>query len=176
MISKGKTMLKLFTLLCFLIINFSIVAQKASYYVDKTIDLNNFTNFYLLNCPLDAHDLTNPFIDKTLLNKQENNYFALYNELSLKNLTIIDGESTESTFLVNLYESSSFDATVSTPIDYKPKRIKGPHLILDIISGANNKLVWRGWINLKKIKSSNVTQKAIYLILLNFRIEPVIVE
>ena len=176
MISKGKTMLKLFTLISFLLINFSIAAQKASYYIDKSVDLNKFTNFYLLNCPLDAHDLTSPFINKNNLNVKENNYYVLYNELSLKNLTIIDGESTESTFLINLYEGSSFDATVLKPADYKPKRIKGPHLILDIVSGKNKTLVWRGWINVKKIKSANITQKAIYLILLNLNLVPVIVE
>jgi hypothetical protein len=172
-------MLKFFTLIGFFLIYFSGHAQKAFYFQDKDVDLNKFSYFYLANSPMDAHELVDPFLDKNKLDANKYMFFALYNEASLKNLTIIDGSSEFLTLIFNLYEASSFDQSTFLPMSYKPKKIKGNFLILDILNGANKTLVWRGWIDLKKIKATEVYtlyQKAIHQIFLNFTIEPTVIE
>ena len=172
-------MVKFFSLIGFLLIYLPVYSQKASYYKDAATDFHTFSYFYLLNCPLDAHELTDPFLDKKSLNNNEINYFIIYNEMSLKNLTLIDGEGSTGTLLINLYEGSSFNDQVTTPSGYKKKKLKGKNLVIDIQNGANKTLVWRGWIDLAKIKATDayaLYQKAIYNILQNFTIEPTIIE
>jgi len=172
-------MLKFLSFISFTFIYLSASAQKASYYVDKTIDLNKYNYFFLANCPIDPHDLTSPYLNKSSLNSTEMGYFILYNEFSLKNLVIIDGHAEKGTLQINFYEGGSFDAGTPTPPGYKPKKLSRSHLIIDMIDGGTKTLVWRGWIDLSKIKSSNsyqLYQKGISSILNNFHIEPVISE
>lgn len=172
-------MLKFFTLISFLCFYLSTSAQKAFYYQDNSVELNKYTYFYMVNSTIDAHELTDPFIDKRSLYINNMKFFILYNELSLKNLTLIDGESGSGTILWDLYEGSSFNEKTLTPSAYKRKKLKGNFLIIDALDGANSTLIWRGWIDLKKVKAPNTYsqyQKAICLILLNFRITPTIIE
>src|ERR1700741_3677121 len=104
--SGGKLMLKIISLIGFMGFYFSAFGQKASNYLDPTVDLNKYQWFYFPNSPLDAHQLTDPFLDKKLLNENNSLYFVLYNELSLKNLTILDGNGPEGTLEAYIYEGS----------------------------------------------------------------------
>src|SRR5688500_15490769 len=112
-------MVKFLSFLSFLFIYLSASAQKASYYIDKAVDLNKFNYFYLTTCPIDAHELTSPYFDKSVLKDNEIGCFILYNEFSLKNLVIIDGHSGTGTFSVSFYEGTSFDANTQTAVGYK---------------------------------------------------------
>jgi hypothetical protein len=171
----GKLMVKIISLLAFMGIYFSAFGQKASYYTDPAANLNTYQWFYMPNSSLDAHAITNPFLDKKSLNDLDNLYFILYNELSLKNLTILDGNGPEGTLEAYIYEGSNF-ANQLTPLGYKTRKIKGRYLIIDFLNASNHVLVWRGWLDLKKMKGTlyQQYQKAITLILTNLKIEPVI--
>ncbi len=171
-------MVKFISLLILSSIYFSVFGQKASYYKDPNTDLNKYNWFYLPDGPLDAHDLTNPFLDKSSLDINKYSIFILYNELSLKNLTILDGNGGEGTLKIQLYEGSAFKP-VNAPLGYKSKKLKGRILILDIMNPSNDTLVWRGWIDLKKVKAPNEKQqyqKSICAILNNLVINPVITD
>jgi hypothetical protein len=172
-------MLKFLSFISFTLIYLSASAQKVSSYFDKTIDFNKYNYFFMANCPINIHNLTSPYIDKKNLKGNEIGYFILYNELSLKNLVIIDDHAEIGTLQIYLYEGSSFDASISTPVGYKPKKLTRPHFIIDMIDGGSKTLVWRGWIDLSKIKSSGPYQhyqKGITAILNNFHIQPVIAD
>lgn len=175
-------MLKFFTFISFWAFYLSAQAQKAAYYHDPAADLNKYTYFYMGNATLDAHELTNPFIHKNELKDHEIMEFILYNELSLKNLTLIDGRSDVGTICCNVYTGGVFDEKPILPAGYKKKKLKGNFLILDLLDEGNHQLVWRGWMDLKKIKGGKTMeaytlyQKAICLILLNFKINPTIIE
>jgi hypothetical protein len=174
----GKLMVKTISLLIFMGIYFSAYGQKASYYIDSGTDLNKFPSFYMPSSSLDAHDLTDPFLNKKSLS--DNNYkdFVIYNELSLKNLTIIDGHGGEGVFEVYMYEGSAFEKR-TTPLGYKSKKLKGQFLVIDILNSGNQVLVWRGWIDLKKVKADSTNQKyqkAICCLLANLKIEPEMTE
>ncbi len=171
-------MLKIISLIGFLGFYFSAFGQKASYYKDASVDMNQFQFFYMPNSTLDAHNLTNPFLDKKSLNDTDYWYFSLYNELSLKNMTLLDGHGGVGAFEIFIYEGSTFEKRIS-PIGYKPKKIKGRFLVIDAVNSTNETLVWRGWIDLKKIKNASgyrLYQRAICLLLTNLKIEPVITE
>ncbi len=89
-------------------------------------------------------------------------------------MTLLDGHGGEKVFEVLLYEGSDFEKR-TTPPGYKPKKLKGRFLILDILNSVNETLVWRGWIDLKKIKSTHpneISRKAICALLTNLKIEP----
>jgi hypothetical protein len=178
----GKTMLKFFTFISFWTFYFSAQAQKAAYFQDRTADLNKYTYFYMGNATLDAHELTDPFIKKSELKDNEIIDFIAYNELSLKNLTLIDGKSNIGTLCFNFYQGSAFDEKPILPIGYKKKKLKGNFLILDVLDEGNHQLVWRGWMDFKKLKGAKTMntytlyQKAICLILLNFKINPTVIE
>lgn len=172
-------MVKYLFFLSFIFIYLSASAQKASYYTDKTVDLNKFNYFFLANCPIDAHDLTSPYLDKNSLKDSEIGHFIIYNEFSLKNLTIIDGHAESNSLSVNLYEAVLFDPNTQTPAGYKPKKLTKTNLIIDLVDGGSKLLVWRGWIDLSRVKSANsyeLYQRAISAILCNFHIQPVIAE
>lgn len=172
-------MLKFTHLIGFFLIYLSVNAQKASCYKSPNVNFNTYASFYMLNSPLDAHDITSPFINRKDFKQNESNYFILYNELSLKNLTILDGESEHGTLLFNLYEGNAFSTEGIAPIGYRKKKLKGNNLIIDIMDGGDKTLLFRGWIELRRIKAANDYsryQKGISLILLNFIIEPVIIE
>jgi hypothetical protein len=172
-------MVKFIHLIGFFLIYLSASAQKPFYFLDQEAKLNTHNFFFILNNPLDAHDLTSPYINKKKLNDNEIKYFILYNELSLKNLTIIDGEAEDLTLIVNIYEGGAFDQKVPAPYSYKKKKIKGRQLIIDIVSGTTKLLVFRGWIDLDKMKTTDhykLYQRAICLILSNFKIDPVLVD
>lgn len=172
-------MLKFIYLTSLFLICLNLNAQRARFYKNPSIDFNQFTYFYIQNNPVDAHDINSPFINKMLFTDIENKCYSLYYELSLKNMTIIDGESINKTILVNIYEGIDFDNMVKTTADYKNKKIKTQHLMIDILDGSNNTLIFRGWIalkNKKAISNYDLYQKAIYLILYNFKIDPVIIE
>lgn len=172
-------MLKFTHLIGFFLIYLSAYGQKATYYKCPNVNFNTYSSFYMLNTPLDAHDITSPFINRKDFKQNESNYFILYNELSLKNLTILDGESEHGTLLFNLYEGNTFNSGVIAPKGYKSKKLKGNNLIIDIMDGGDKSLLFRGWIELKRIKATNDYsryQKGISLILLNFSIEPVVIE
>lgn len=171
-------MAKIISLLGFMMIYFSTWGQKASYYIDPAADLNKFAYFYMPASSLDAHELTNPFLVKNDLNDNNRKDFVLYNELSLKNMTLLDGHGGEKVIEVYLYEGSGF-VHRTTPLGYRSKKLKGKFLILDVLNSANETLIWRGWIDLKKIKGfspSEINRKAIIAILTNLKIEPVITE
>jgi len=174
----GKLMVKIISLLIFTGFYFTAFGQKAAFYKNPETDLNKYSWFYLPEGPMDAHDLTNPFIDKLNLEINKYSTFVLYNELSLKNLTILDGNGGEGTLKIDMYEGADFKPA-NAPLGYKTKKIKGRILILDMVDPNTQQLVWRGWIDLKKIKAPNERQqyqKAICAILCNFKIEPVIAE
>lgn len=171
-------MVKIISLLIFFGFYFTAFGQKASYYKNPETDLNKYSWFYLPEGPMDAHDLTNPFLDKLSLDVNKYGIFILYNELSLKNLTILDGNGGTGTLKIDLYEGSAFKS-VNTPPGYKVKKLKGRILMIDMIEPSTQTLVWRGWIDLKKVKAGTERlryQKAINAILYNLKIEPVIVE
>lgn len=141
--------------------------------------MNKYNYFYLENCPIDVHDLTSPYFDKFSLKNNEINYYILYNEFSLNNLTIVDGHVDMGALQINIYQGTFFDKNTLTPLGYKPKKLKKTNLVIDLVDGGTKILVWRGWIDLSKIKSSNtyqLYQKAIATILGNFHIQPVISE
>lgn len=172
-------MLKFLSLLSFTLFYLSASAQKVSYYIDKTVNLNKYNYFYLNNSTIDAHDLTNPYLNKNSLSVNEISYFIAYNELSLKNLTIIDDHADNGTFFVNLYEAALFDATITTPPTFKSKKLKKNSLIIDMVDGGSKMLIWRGWVDISKIKANSQYeryQKAISSVLSKFKIEPVIAE
>lgn len=161
-------MLKIFTLIGLTLIYFVGYGQKAFYYQDKSTDLNKYDQFYLLNNPLNFKEITSPYLQQSNLKDKSANYFILYNEAGLKNLQLSDSENLETVLLMNLYEGSSFDATIKNPQDYKPPKLNGRFLILDILTPTTKTLLWRGWINMKKVKSTKPYQRAIYLLLANF--------
>ncbi len=172
-------MLKFVQLIGFFLIYLSASGQKVFFYRNATVEFNKFNHFFIQNSPLDVHDMASPYLKKSDLVINESKYFILYNEVSLKNLTILDGESENGTLLINMYEGMQFADLPNPPKGYKKKKIKSNHLIIDIINGADKSLIWRGWIELKKIKATDdyqLYQKAISLILLNFAIDPVISE
>ncbi len=172
-------MLKFIYLIGFFLIYLSASSQKAYYFIDEEAKLNAYNYFYVENNPLDAHDITNPHLNKKELNDTEIKYFILYNEVSLKNLTILDGAAEERCFIIYMYEGSAFDEKIPAPSSYKKKKIKGNQFIIDITSGSTKLLVFRGWIDLSKIKTTDtyrLYQRAICLILSNFKIDPIISE
>lgn len=172
-------MVKFMQLIGLFLIYLSAYGQKAFFYQNSALDLNKYSYFLIENSTFEVHDITNPFINIMNIKDNENKYFILYNEVSLKNFTIIDGESGYMTILMNIYEGSSFNDSILMPKDYKKKKLKGNHLILDMTDGGSKSLIWRGWIDLKKIRAKDkytLYQRAISLILLNFSIEPAIIE
>jgi hypothetical protein len=174
----GKHMVKIISLLGFLTIYFSAWGQKASYYIDPSANLNQFQHFNMPGSSLMPAELTHPFLDKSKLNYNNRRDFALYNELSLKNLSFLPEKSDDSVLEVFLYEAASFENR-TTPKGYKSKKLKGQFLILDMLNSSNHTLVWRGWIDLKKIKAitpAEKNQKAMIAILTNLKIEPAIIE
>lgn len=172
-------MLKFMQLIGVFIIYLSTYSQKAFFYKNSDFAPNKYRYFLIDNPHFDTHDITSPFINIDDYTINENKCFILYYEVSLKNLTIIDGESADMTILMNMYEDVFFNDSILIPKDYKKKKLKGKCLILDMIDGGNKSLIWRGWIDLKKIKAKDeysFYQKAISLILLNFTVEPTIIE
>lgn len=172
-------MLKFFSSVGFLLIYLSASAQKASYYIDRSVDLNSFNYFYIEDSLTDVHDLTSPYLIKSNLKSNQMSTFILYNELSLKNLTIIDDHADIGTLLIHFYEDIKFDPLVKTPTGYKSKKLAKKSFVIDMVNGGTGQLVWRGWIDQKKIRATDDYQryqKGITCILKNFLIQPVIHE
>lgn len=168
-------MLKFINLLCFFLIYSSLVAQKAFFYKNNAAELSKYSYFFMFN----GYDITSPFINKNSLELNNNKYFILYNELSLKSLNIMLESKEEGTIFINLYEGSTFSYLAIIPKGYKKKKLKGRYLILDMIDGNDKSLIWRGWIDLKKLKANDersLYQKAISLIMFNFSLEPTVIE
>jgi len=147
-------MRKLFFILSIIFIYLPLNGQKASFYQDKSVNLNTYTSFYLLNTPIDAHDLSGAYLNKSIFNDNEYMYFATYYELSLKNIVVVDGENMINCFHVKPYISNKFDH-LPTPLSYKIPKIKSNTLVIDLVDASTKTLVWRGWINLDKIKTKD---------------------
>lgn len=169
-------MLKISQLIGLLLFSLSGSAQKAFYYQEKSVDLNKFNDFYIQDSPIDAYELTSPFINKMALQDDNNKYFILYNELSLKNLTIMHVNNIDKELLISIHLEGNYLCGCAISSNYyKKKKAKKGDLVIDIVDGASKTLVWRGWTDLKKIKSTNaysLYQKAISLILINLKIDP----
>lgn len=181
MITKGrKAMLKFITLIGLLFLSIVGHAQKPGFYINDASIINTHRYFYLNNCPIDVHELTNPFINKNeTKNAPLDKYFILYNELSLKNLTIIDSDKESTCIIVDIYESNEFNKTMVYPINYKPRKLRSKHLILDMTSVGSGNLIYRAWIDLAKLKFSNTYNRnicALKALLKGFTIQPLINE
>lgn len=173
-------MLKIITLIGFLCLTIGGFAQKANYFIADPTHINSHRYFYLSNCNIDIHDLTSPFINKMdVLKSKEGKYFILYYELSLKNMMIIDSDKEPTAVIINFYEANEFDNKMVYPPSYKVKKIRTSHFILDIVSAGSGNLIYRSWMDSKKIKlprGFNREQHAITLLLKGFTIQPLPLE
>lgn len=170
-------MLKFIAIIGLLTISLSTYSQKAGYYLNPQANLNDHHYFYMPDCPIDVHDLTNPFLNKKLINESSNNYyFILFYELSLKNLIITDGDMASDCIKVYIYEDVDFHSNMVLPLGYKAQKFKKKTLILDMVDSQSGNLLYRSWIDIQKIKASNnyhQFQSGITLLLRNLNIQPV---
>lgn len=173
-------MLKIITVIGFLLLSIGGYAQKSGYYMGDPDAVNNHRYFYLNNCNIDIHDLTSPFIDKKeILKTPDYRYFVTYYELSLKNLTIIDSNKEPSCIIINIYEGLDFAKNMVYPANYKPRKLRTNHLILDMVSAGSGNLIYRSWIDHSRIKVPNGYNKEQYLVgllLKGFTIQPSVTE